>query len=154
MSTWLENAVEQWDKARYKDGDLVSHDWMKFALLIPSPSQDLSATDVQFMVLTRVEALKQYLLNERKIAMESIRGRGYRVVPPEEQASFAVDEGLRFIRKGLGRANSILTNTRVEQLTNEEAARHTDMQIKMAGLAQMLGRQKKDILAMVTPALK
>lgn len=144
--TWLEAAVEEFDRTGFKDGDLISKDWLIFALQVPTKGEDVDK--IMFMFMNRFIAFRDYLLLGRKIAIENVRGKGYRIVPPNEQAQLAADEALKLIRKGLTKGETIAANTRVNELTNDEAARHTDMQIKLAGLAQMMGRQKKDILGM------
>ena len=147
-NNWLEFAVQEYDTTAYKDGDLLSKQWLLFALQIPAKMD--STEDMMFLFLNRFEAFREYMLIQRKIALENVRGRGYRVVPPGEQARLAADEALKLIRRGLNKGNKILANTRVHMLTNDEASRHTDAQIKLAGLQQMLGRQKTDLLKLTT----
>lgn len=149
---WLERAVSEYDTKKYADGDLVSHDWILWALDIPPVNSAVSAKEAQFVLLSRFDAFRDYMLIQRKICLQNVRGQGYRVVPPGEQAQVAAEEALRLIRRGLDKGDKILTHARVEKMTTEEANRHTSAQIKIGGLRQMVGRQRKDILGEFKPS--
>ncbi len=142
-STWFEQAVDAFDNTDHKDGDLLSLEWLKEILQVPTTGEE---REKQFIFMSRFGAFKDYLLTQRKVALENIRGRGYRIVPPDEQADFAVEVALKHIRKGLHAGSALLTHVRTHLLTNEQQASHVDRQIKLAGLRQMLGRQNKDLL--------
>lgn len=149
---WLERAVSEYDAKKFADGDLVSHDWIYWALDIPPVNARTSAKEAQFVLLSRFDAFRDYMLIQRKICLQNVRGQGYRVVPPGEQAQVAAEEALRLIRRGLDKGDKILTHARVEKMTTEEANRHTSAQIKIGGLRQMVGRQRKDILGEFKPS--
>lgn len=135
--------MEKFDATNHQDGDLLSLEWLKDTLQVPTTGEE---RDKQFAFMSRFGTFKDYLLTQRKVALENVRGRGYRIVPPAEQADFAVDTALKHIRKGLAAGSSLLTHTRTHMLTNEQQSSHVDKQIKLAGLQQMLGRQNKDLL--------
>ena len=150
---WLERAIVEFDEKRFKDGDILSHDWIHWALDIPPFSSTLTQKDVQFILLQRFDAFRDYLLIQRKIWLQNVRGSGYRVVPPNEQAQVAAEEAMRLIRRGLDKGDRILTHTRFSEMTNEEAARHTNTHIRISGLQQMVSKQRTDILASFGPKL-
>lgn len=145
---WLQNAIDQFIADDKKDGDVITHDWLSWALEIPEPKTVDEARSVGFLRLDRVEEFRHYLLTERKIALQNVRGYGYRIVPPNEQAHLGVSIAVHGIRKGLDEANKYLENTRIESLTSDEAKTHTDAQIKISGLRSLMRRQKKDVLAL------
>ena len=35
--TWLQNAIDEFNNSNHKDGDILTHDWIKYALQIPEP---------------------------------------------------------------------------------------------------------------------
>lgn len=144
--SWLDRAVAEYDNKKFVDGDLLSHDWIHWALDIPAVNSGMTAKEAQFILLSRFDAFRDYMLIQRKICFQNVRGQGYRVVPPGEQAQVAAEEAMRLIRRGLEKGDKILTHARVNEMTQEEALRHTNAQIKIGGLQQMLGRQRKDIL--------
>ena len=151
QKSWLERAVAEYDAKRFVDGDLISHDWIYWALDIPPVNARTSSKDAQFVLLSRFDAFRDYMLIQRKICFQNVRGQGYRVVPPGEQAQVAAEEAMRLIRRGLEKGDKILTHARVNEMTQEETLRHTNAQIKIGGLKQMLGRQRKDILGEFKP---
>ena len=150
-TTWLENAVVKYDEKKFIDGDVCSHDWLHWALEIPPITRVEDSREIQFVLLQRMDAFREYMLIERKICFQNVRGQGYRVVPPGEQAQGAAEEALRLIRRGLEKGEKILTHARINQMTTEEAARHTDTQVKIGGLNRMISRQRRDVLQVFKP---
>lgn len=140
----LESAVDQFMADDFQDGDLISHDWLRTVLEI----NDAAMRDNDFVLVERIEAFKSALLHGHQIALQNVRGRGYRVVPPAEQARFAAEEAAKYIGKGLRKADSLLANTRFEQLATDERKRHTDTQVRIAALAGMVSKGKRDVFAL------
>lgn len=143
--TWLQRAVDMFDNDRFKDGDLLSRDWIAHALDIPPIRSVQDAERVQWMTLARVEAFKEYLLVERKVALRTARGQGYVVIPPSEQAEFAAREAMGLVQKGLRKGAKIMENTRLDALTDSQKRRHTDAELRLSGLSQMMKRQRRDV---------
>lgn len=140
-------ALEQFDRDAFKDGDLISHDWLKWALDIPEPETVEDARKCQFIALARVEDFKDRLLTERQIALQTVRGEGYRVVPPKEQASFAAETAVGYVEKGLRVGRRLISNTRMSLLSTEERRRHDDTAAKMDSFRQMVRRERKVLFA-------
>ena len=145
---WTLNvAVDQFISEDFKDGDLVSHDWLHMALDI----NDKAIKDNAFVVVERMESLKAILLDGYQIALQNVRGKGYRLVPPHEQARYAADEASRYMAKGLKKADSLLTHTRQDALTTDERKRHTDTQVRIAALSGMISKGKRDVFKLFDP---
>jgi hypothetical protein len=142
---WLSRAISMFDKDSRKDGDMLSHDWIKYALDIPAAKTIDQATEQQWVLLTRLDAFRDYLLVERKVALQNIRGEGYRIVPPSEQAQVAAEQAMKMIKKGLDHGDRLMTHTRVNMLSNDEQKRHTDAHLRLCGIKDMVRRQKKDV---------
>lgn len=140
-------AVEQFFAEGFRDGDVVSRDWLKWALDIT----DQALRENEFLLLERMEAFKSALLLDHKIALQNVKGRGYRVVPPAEQARFAAEEASRHFDKGLRKAERLLSNTRRGALSTDEARRHTDTEVRMAGLRGMINKGNRDVFALFSP---
>lgn len=151
IPAWLTNAISEFDKDGRKSGDILSHEWIKWALNIPAVKKLSEVDDIQWILLQRVEAFKDYLLKERKIALRTIRGKGYYIVPPSEQAQFAVEEAMRLVRKGLDKGDKILDYARIEEMDNESAKRHTDTQIRMCGIRGIMTKQRRNIFQLFAP---
>ena len=142
---WLDNAVSAFDEGDHKDGDLLSHDWMQWALMLPQPRNIGEARECQFVVLHRVDTFRDYLLTERNTALQNVRGHGYRIVPPNEQARYAAETALAQVVKGLSRGRKLMTHTRVALLTDDEKKRHIDTEVRLSGIGQIVSRQRKDV---------
>lgn len=148
---WLQRAVDMFDNDRFKDGDLLSRDWISHALDIPPIRSVQDAERIQWMTLARVEAFKEYLLVERKVALRTARGQGYVVIPPSEQAEFAAREAMGLVQKGLRKGTKIMENTRLDALTDSQKRRHTDAELRLSGLSQMMRRQRRDVFKLFRP---
>ena len=103
-------------------------------------------TKVQWITLDRVEQFKRALLIDHRIALENVRGEGYRVVPPSDQARFAVVTAMNGIRREISKSGMVLKHTRTELLNDDERRRHLDAETKMKALSSMAGREKRDVL--------
>jgi len=143
----LRQAVDAFIDEGFNDGDLVSHDWLRWALSI----NDQVVKDNEFVLLERMEAIKGSLLKEHRIALQNVRGKGYRVVPPSEQARYAAEEASRHIEKGMRKADQLLKHTRVELLDSAERRQHTDAEVRMASLNGMLDKGRRDVFQAFLP---
>lgn len=150
MEWSLRQSVDSFMEEGFEDGDLVSHDWLRWALAI----NDQAVKENEFVVLERMEAIKSTLLKEHRIALQNVRGKGYRVVPPAEQARYAAEEASRHIRKGVKKADELMRHTRMEALDHDERKRHTDAEARMASLHGMMSRGQRDVFKLFQPALK
>lgn len=147
----LDETVERFHEAGFGDGDLITHEWLAWSLAIPEPSSIEELRDQQFVLLERVDAFRQTLLVNHKVALQTVRGKGYRVVPPSEQARFAAEEAARHIKKGLRRGDQLLSHTRLDELSDDERRRHLDAETRMASLSGMMRRGRRDIFKLFTP---
>ena len=143
--TWLQNAINEFNNSNHKDGDILTHDWIKYALQIPEPKNLSEAERIQWLAMGRVEAFKDWLLENRNIAIKSVRGQGYYIVPPRDQARVACQESMKMVSKGLRKGHRMLQYTRIDQLNDDEKRRHTDAEVRMSGITGMIKRQKKDV---------
>lgn len=148
---WLEKACGMYDSGNHKDGDILSHDWLRFTLDIPKPKNLGEADEIQWMALARVEAFKEWLLVERKTVLKSVRGKGYWIVPPEDQAQVAAEEAMKLVQKGLERGSRMMEHARVDAMDNDARKRHTDTQVRLLGVGQMMRTQKRDVLRLFKP---
>lgn len=151
MPAWLDRAIKMYDKEIRADGDMLSHDWIKFALDIRAPRTLADVEESQWVLLTRIDAFRDYLLVDRKVALQNVRGQGYRIVPPAEQARVAVEESMRLVKKGLEKGDKLMTNTRISALTPDEQKRHTDAHLRLCGINDLMRRGRKDVFLLFSP---
>ena len=129
-------------REEFKYGDLVSHEWMEQRFGMPSLGETQRMTPEQyrqrqFEWLANVEQFKAALLKEHQICLQSVRGQGYRWVPPHEQTSVAMREFEASARKVFRTAGSKLRNLRHLELTDEQRRVNVDALTKVAALSGM-----------------
>lgn len=134
-------AVEDFLKA-FKYGDLVGHDWLEARFGMPSMVESKSLTvdqfrDRQFEWLANVEAFKAELLRDHQVCLQSVRGRGYRWVPPHEQTGVAMEELGRGVRKVFRGAGQKLRHLRITELTDDQRRDNLDQVAKLSALHGM-----------------
>lgn len=143
LPSWRHAANEFLRAFRY--GDLVPIDWLEERFGIPSISDTHRLTaeefkERQFDWLANIEAFKDYLLKEHQVCLQSVRGKGYRWVPPHEQTALAVKEFERDARKLFRSTGSKLRNLRHTELTDDQRRANMDATAKLAALSGMTRR--------------
>lgn len=149
--SWLERAIGLYDSDMIGDGDIITHEWLAYALDIPPVLTLDDVKRVQWATLERVDAFRDHMLETRRIALRSIRGHGYQVVPPGQQAEYAADVAMTAARKGIERGQRLIRYARTERMTAAERRRHTDTGVRLAAVNQMLTRERKDVFALFAP---
>lgn len=143
LPAWKQAAQELLGEFAY--GDLVPIDWLeeKFGMPGLRDSQRLTADQFkerQFEWLANIESFKDFLLKEHQVCLQSVRGKGYRWVPPHEQTDFAVREFERDARRVFRQTGNKLRNLRHTELTDEQRRANMDATAKLATLAGMTKR--------------
>lgn len=145
-NSWsLEKAVEQFLADKFADGQLISHEWLTWALNLPKPNTAKEMVNCQFVILDRVEQFKEALLTQHQIYIVSVRGKGYRIVPPSDQAFIAIDTAMRGVRREFQKCEEVMKHTRVSELDSDQSKRHTDAQVKVSALSGMMGKGKREV---------
>lgn len=144
----VESAVKQFLSENRVAGDVISHEWLQMYLQIPTPKTVAEAKEVQWITLKRVDEFRDVLLYTHKIAMENIYKVGYRLVPPSEQAEYAVRKAARHIKKGIDDAIDLLDNTRMDELELDHKKRHIDAHVKMMGLQSLMDKEKREVFTL------
>ena len=83
--------------------------------------------------------------------LKSVRGKGYWIVPPEDQAQVAAEEAMKLVQKGLERGSRMMEHARMDAMGNEARKRHTDTQVRLLGVGQLMKTQKRDVLRLFNP---
>ncbi|WP_232235622.1 hypothetical protein [Pseudomonas luteola] len=95
----------------------------------------------QFEWLANIEAFKFILLKEHQVCLQSIRGKGYRWVPPHEQTGVVVDEFHREAKKLFRKTGNGLRNLRLTELTDDQRRKNLDAVVKLTAFAGMTDRK-------------
>lgn len=148
-NTWsLDKALEQFFADKFADGQLISHAWLEWALNLPKPKTAKEMVNCQFIILDRVEQFKEALLTKHQIYIVSVRGQGYRIVPPSDQAFIAVDNAMRGVRREFNKCQEVMKNTRFAELDTDQAKRHTDAQVKVSALTGMISKSRREVFSL------
>lgn len=148
-NTWsLDKALKLFFADNFADGQLISHAWLEWALNLPKPKTAKEMISSQFVILDRVEQFKAALLTQHQIFVVSVRGQGYRIVPPSDQAFIAVDTAMRGVRREFSKCQEVMKNTRFAELDADQAKRHTDAQVKVSALTGMVGKAKREVFSL------
>lgn len=148
-NSWsLDKALELFFANKFEDGQLISHAWLEWALDLPKPKTAQEMVNCQFVILDRVEQFKSALLQQHQIFVVSVRGQGYRIVPPSDQAFIAIDNAMRGVRREFSKCEDVMKNTRFAELNAEQSRRHTDAQVKVSALSGMVGKGKRDVFGL------
>lgn len=137
-------AVEDFLK-EFKYGDLVGQEWLETRFGMPSMGDSKSLTvdqfrDRQFEWLANVEAFKAELLRDHQVCLQSVRGRGYRWVPPHEQTGVAMEELGRNVRKVFRNTGQRLRHLRITELTDEQRRDNLEQVAKFSALRGMAAK--------------
>lgn len=128
--------------AEFRYGDIVDHAWLEARFGMPSITDSHRMTPEQFTNrqfewLANIEAFKAELLKEHQVCLQSVRGKGYRWVPPHEQTVVAVEEFDRNVRKVFRNTGQKLRSLRVMELTDEQRRENMDALAKFSALRGM-----------------
>ena len=138
--SWKQAANEFLDDFKY--GDMVTHAWMEQRFGMPSITESHRMTveqfrERQFEWLANVEAFKAEVLKEHQVCLQSVRGEGYRWVPPHEQTSVAVKEFESSVSRVFRTAGNKLRNLRHLELTDDQRRSNMDAIAKVSALTGM-----------------
>lgn len=127
-------------------GDLISHEWLETRFGMPSLAEvgRMSADQFrerQFEWLGNVESFKSTLLKDHQVCLQSVRGKGYRWIPPHEQTGFASKEFEKEAGRVFRTAGQRLRNVRIAELTDQQRQENLDAGAKMVALRGMTRRQ-------------
>ena len=140
-------AVEMFLKKGFGDNDIISWLWLKDALCLVEAKTIEEVAGAQFDMLQKVEMFKDELLTRHQIALKNVRGVGYMIIPPGEQAYHAAEVGIKVINSGMRKAERLLENVRLSEMDNTEKQRHTDAQVKFAALKGLMNKERIDVFA-------
>lgn len=126
--------------AEFSYGDIVPHEWLVQRFGLPEQNERMSAAAFQarqFEWLACIEGFKATLLNEHQVLLHSVRGEGYRWVPPADQTNVAQREFERDASRVFRTAGSRLRNVRVAELTEAQRKENLDAGAKLVALRGM-----------------
>jgi hypothetical protein len=120
----------------YQYGDFVEHEWLFEQLKIERPKVGTQEQfqKVQFQFLNDVESIKEELLTEHQIYLDNSRGKGYRVVNPNDQSDVAWGKLRKGFRKLFMAAEKALVNVNHNMLSDDARRSNSN---KLANLSSL-----------------
>jgi hypothetical protein len=133
----IQVAVDKFLASNFADGQLITHAWLHEALGIPEAPGSMpkeQAQPLQFRYMSAVGKVRDILLEEHSIALRSVHGDGYSIVPPAEQPAWAKRGLNKDLNKAFILASSRATFVRTDGLTD---AQKNEMTAVQAGISTM-----------------
>ena len=125
-------------------GDLVPHEWFEEAFNLKPPAygskKQFNAYQWEFMNL--FEGVKSHLLETHKMYLSNVKGRGYLLVMPNQQAEVAVTKMRSAISKELGKAKQAITNINIALLSNDEVLKKDAAHGRIAAMSAFVKKNK------------
>ena len=117
-------------------GDIVTHAWLEERFGMPQlgDRQKLTAADFsrrQFEWLQSIESFKDELLRRHDVCLVSVRGEGYRWVPPSEQSKVAMDAFEKDAKRVFASAATRVRHVRTNELTDDQRRENADAVAKL-----------------------
>lgn len=133
LARFEEELIENFD-----DGQEISHEWLKAKFGIIRPSfKDLGydideyvkvLDNLQFVYMSAIDKLRQDLLKNKQCYLCSVWGRGYKILPKEEQSKYGYDQMVKKLKETIKEGVAIISNVR--PLPMMEQSKHYDLLAK------------------------
>jgi hypothetical protein len=126
----------------FKDGELITHDWLNTQLEISKPQGAISAEEWDaygWKRMSLIEALKKQLLEKYGRVLNSETGEGYRLLPREQHVQYVVLSLDREWSRTTTRGLEILVHTETNDFTPTKRAEYSDAHARLTRLAHKTG---------------
>lgn len=111
-----------------------------FSLTLPAVGTKREFDRVELLFAALKADFDDALLTDHKMAVESKRGGNWRIVLPEEQATFATRTVRDGVVRALAKGRAIVDNVKVDALSDAERARRDFESSRLAGLADLAAK--------------
>ena len=128
---------------KFNFGDVIPMTWLHehFEIETPAVATPEEFKTLQFKFLTAMDQFRDELLLENKMALQNVRGTGYRIVQPAEQTSLAIDGFRKRISKECGKAQRHLENIRFDLLDTDQRQSNIDARMRISMVEGMNKRR-------------
>lgn len=140
------NAAAELFSGRYTYGDEIAHEELQQALRLPKPTGLMKPEEYErwrLDLLSQVDALADWLLEEKNMCLQSVQGRGYRIVLPAEQTEFAMKQGRKKIRSELRKMGRRLSFVDHASLTQDERRANADALARLSFMEQQFSKARR-----------
>lgn len=143
------NAAAELFADRYTYGDVVPHDVLQASLGLPKPQGKITVDEYEAWrlgLLSQVDALASFLLEERNMCLKAIPGQGYMIVKPSEQTEYALGHGMKRVKSELRKMGRRLSFIDRSALSHEDARKNADALARLAFLQSMANKRKRFVM--------
>ena len=130
--------------ASLKHGDKIAREWLLRHMMLVDPEKCATGAEAkrnQLAILVAIERIKEELLEGHNMALRSVRGEGWEIVPVSEQTAWAMDEVRKDVRRALGCAAKRLSFVDFASLSDEQRKENADALAKLAALRPTMRKQ-------------
>lgn len=146
LPAWRNAAAELFGSGAYTYGDVIAHETLRAALRLPEPTGKLSREEWEgwrLALVAQVDALADWLLEEKSMCLRNIQGQGYQIVEPAEQTDFAVKQGRKKIRAELRKMGRRLSFVDHGALSQDERKANADALARLSFMEQQFRKAKR-----------
>ena len=134
------SSVERFMALGLEPGDILTHDRLRQEVLqLPDPETANSHEAYEqrrFAIMKAWVGTQDALLKRHNVALQSVNGIGYRVVPPGEQAEWAAKIGRRKVFRTLAKTKLRIEHVDTTALTDVERRTRTDLLTRVSAMKQ------------------
>lgn len=145
LPPWRNAAAELFGE-RYGYGDVVPHEELQAALMLPKPTGRITVEEYEewrLSLLAQVDSLGSFLLEEKNMCLKAVPGQGYMIVEPAKQTEYALEHGMKRVKSELRKMGRRLSFIDRSALTHEEARKNADALARLSFLQQMASKAKR-----------
>lgn len=126
-------------------GSLLTHGWLYDALGVQDPKTVNGGYDAiqkaTFTFASAQAAFSKLLLISHQMALDNVRGNGWRVVMPNEQAKWAMSEGMDEVQSALSKMSSRIKHTNTALLDRAQRQDYAKVQDHAAMVKRWVDRE-------------
>jgi hypothetical protein len=142
LPAW-KNVVAAIEAGRWGYGDLIAHEDLQEILSLPEPRGSVTADEYKnwrFRYLTETTALADHLLMEKRMALRSETGTGYRIVLPQDQTRLAELDLQREMARAFRAAGLRIRQVNSSLLSAEQIKENTDAAVRLSAKRDAMRR--------------
>jgi hypothetical protein len=147
-------AVQDFLSEGLQPGQMVTHQWLNEHFRLDEPKTVEDYKRHQFAFLQNMDAFRECLLEAYSIALRSRPGQGYEIVAPEQQTAYAVEQGMRRVKRELNWMADHLVNVDHSKLTNDQRKQNADALARAAMMKQMFRKAKRTEMSQQTKKIE
>ena len=134
-------------------GDIIPMEWITGRSGIDIPHEKATMNewrDIQLKTMSHVEGFKEDMLVLYKKSLKNVRGEGYLIIKPENQAGESLQGLANNLKKAFRRAGANIANVNHDLLNDEQRQRNNDAAAQVARIAAMskshlINRERKPL---------